>query len=1232
MKWNKKCQEGNLIMNCIEHRVFETIYHISDIHIRLYHRLNEYKEVFENLCSFLRTRPAGGLIVITGDILHHKNELSPECIVFTRDFLVMLAKIFPVAMIAGNHDALLNNQNRMDSLTAIVGGSSGDTNVFYLKNTGFYRFGNVVFGVSSLLDGQFLPASDYQEERTPGIRLVGLYHGGVGRFSTNKGFSMEGAPLSRFHGYDMTMLGDIHLFQYLDGETKRIAYSGSLISQNYTETDPNHGVLIWNVASGESHLHRIENPYAYCDAVLDTPYLEFRGKRSLISSALSLPLPSRGRLSVVLTRTKTADDKEALRSLSAAFPHLSIMERTVCRDMPSMSTTTTPSSPHTDTTDVMDPIEILRSYLETLPEDWDKESLFDVLKESCGGKTSEGGSTWEILRVEFDHMFGYGPGNVLEMKNLPLYETIGIFGDNSAGKSSLVEILVFLLYGQITRYAHGVSVPREVIHFREKKSRGLVRFGVQGIVYEIEKTMVLQKSGKIRVDEILRRIREDGSVEDLSEEHRRKTDKFIVSQIGTCQEFLFASVFLQQNEESFRGMSPKDRKEFLNRILDLDRFDAMHQEKNEAWKKTRRELEIVDKELDQLQSEEVLQERIRTEETTLEEIVREEDHRITLLESMEKERRELHGNRKTLYCTDPIKERQRLSIQKMSCQEELEMNRHRWLSVKSCVGEEDPETLLHQQWRELETLYRQRVGTPEIDPVLRSAMDRMGILETDSRHESSDVNLNLNVNIENMRTTKEVLMTKLEKDEMVSVSTKKLMSMREKHRAMLDGSPSDDMPAIEARLEALEDLGWRKKKETLEEKMRLLESTSDRMTRVVDAMCFREECDACDKNKIVLGDRLSMSEQRRALETERTSFLAEMEPIQKEIATLQVQWSDAKQRLLLRQELDAIEKALSSRTVRQEIADLEARIKTAERHREEEEVWRRLDLHRENIERARFMNQHMDEEIEKIKAHIQKIEDAKACWKKLQEAKIQLDEMDRELALVLQCIHDIEHNRLIDRRFCDMEREEKRMREAQRQYQERRVALSIHLQTARRELETRRSKKKVFDRSQKEASHLQQLLHVTGRDGFPMFMLSRFLPFLQEKLNEIVGPFLGERTLVLCSEKKKETVNIHLYMRSHDANTVYMGGMEGFIVDAALKIVFARVSLRPRCNLFLIDEGISVLDKKSMESLDQFFQFLEQFFPRVFVISHLREAQEFVRRSIHVRKTDGYSRLLTDRP
>jgi DNA repair exonuclease SbcCD ATPase subunit len=87
-----------------------------------------------------------------------------------------------------------------------------------------------------------------------------------------------------------------------------------------------------------------------------------------------------------------------------------------------------------------------------------------------------------------------------------------------------------------------------------------------------------------------------------------------------------------------------------------------------------------------------------------------------------------------------------------------------------------------------------------------------------------------------------------------------------------------------------------------------------------------------------------------------------------------------------------------------------------------------------------------------------------------------------------------------------------------------------------------------------------------------------------------------------------------------ESETIYVGGMEGFMIDAALKIVFTRISMQPRCGMFMIDEGISALDKKNMENLDQFFQFLEQFFPRVFIISHLREAQEFVQSSIHVRK------------
>ena len=78
----------------------DKIYHISDIHIRLQKRHDEYRKVFNNLYQSLKTEVVDGLggdskkglIVITGDILHSKTELSPECVSITADFFQNLAR------------------------------------------------------------------------------------------------------------------------------------------------------------------------------------------------------------------------------------------------------------------------------------------------------------------------------------------------------------------------------------------------------------------------------------------------------------------------------------------------------------------------------------------------------------------------------------------------------------------------------------------------------------------------------------------------------------------------------------------------------------------------------------------------------------------------------------------------------------------------------------------------------------------------------------------------------------------------------------------------------------------------------------------------------------------------------------------------------------------------------------------------------------------------------------
>ena len=249
------------LLNENEDEKIQTIFHLSDIHIRLYHRLDdEYEHVFQQMYRLLkesRQQDEKCLIVLTGDILHHKNDLSPECILATLKFLNTLSSYYPTLFIAGNHDTLLNNLNRIDSLSAILA-ENHNTNLHYLKYSGWYRYANVVFGVSSLLDEKMTLAKDL--DCCSSWKKIALYHGGVGKFSTNKGFLMEGIPMSTFDGYDMVMLGDIHLHQYLDKQ-KRIAYAGSMIAQNFGETDPDHGVLKWDVDTGASSLIVLDNPY-----------------------------------------------------------------------------------------------------------------------------------------------------------------------------------------------------------------------------------------------------------------------------------------------------------------------------------------------------------------------------------------------------------------------------------------------------------------------------------------------------------------------------------------------------------------------------------------------------------------------------------------------------------------------------------------------------------------------------------------------------------------------------------------------------------------------------------------------------------------------------------------------------------------------------------------------------------------------------------------------------------
>ena len=245
-----------------KNKKIKKIYHISDIHIRLIHRKQEYLTVFENLYKFLETKKDdSGLIVITGDLLHSKLELSPECCDITIDFLKNLCNFFPVILIAGNHDALLNNLSRTDSISSILY-HRDISNLYYLKDTDIYQFENIAFYVESLIDKTNRTLKDLNFNIDKSLTKIGLYHGQISGWKNCNGYISESGEknLADIPKFDYTLLGDIHKYQFMG---KNIAYAGSLISQNYGETNSEHGVLIWDLEKNRTDFKIIENPYRY---------------------------------------------------------------------------------------------------------------------------------------------------------------------------------------------------------------------------------------------------------------------------------------------------------------------------------------------------------------------------------------------------------------------------------------------------------------------------------------------------------------------------------------------------------------------------------------------------------------------------------------------------------------------------------------------------------------------------------------------------------------------------------------------------------------------------------------------------------------------------------------------------------------------------------------------------------------------------------------------------------
>lgn len=518
---------------------------MSDIHIRR-DRIEEYKEILEDKLLKKLEEEEEGLIIIVGDILHEYDSYSPECLEMVCNLIKNLSKIMPLIIIPGNHDANVRNTDRLDALTPIIK-ILNISNVHYLSKSGEYIYGNIVFGVSSILDNnnEIIKLSDNYENK---IKIC-LHHGMI-RNCINKLISNNTDITELLNNYDIVMLGDIHKYHYLDNN-KIICYSGSLIQQNHGEEYGIHGYIKWDIIEKTSIFKKVNHNYGFCT-------IEIRN-----NELISYDLPDKVRLRI---RVYDSDEKyvdNIIKDLGTKHKILSLIP-------PIYETKKIEELKNIDKFK-MDDIylsalnEILKKKSDNINKQEIREEFINSLKDEQTRLTMN----YKLIKLKFSNMLIYGENNEINFSNMN--GLIGILAPNGYGKSALIDIILYSLYGESSRTKSTSKSSCDcIINNKKNKYKCELKLQVNGKIYIIKRTGTRGSKHSIELFYM------DAENEiNITEKNKKETQNSIERLVGNYNEMTTTNIILQNNDKSIINFDNKTRKEYMSNLFGMDWFKGL---------------------------------------------------------------------------------------------------------------------------------------------------------------------------------------------------------------------------------------------------------------------------------------------------------------------------------------------------------------------------------------------------------------------------------------------------------------------------------------------------------------------------------------------------------------------------------------------------------------------------------------------------------------------------------
>lgn len=1274
------------------------IIHISDIHIRLYNRQKEYADIFQKLFQKIReikTTIPNIIIIITGDLLHSKNILSPESILITQQFLQRLAEITTTLLIAGNHDALLTNNQREDSITAITKNIE-IPNFHYLKYSGVYIFENLAIAVNSIIDNKWIYARDIQRRDTT-THTIALYHGSVGLCETGVGFRMRGEKLvDDFAGYDYALLGDIHKFQFLDPEGRRIAYASSLIAQNFSEWNHPHGLLLWDLFGGNHQYHEIPNTFGFFVFNLHNNQL-FLEKEAVqledipthikhLESGINLKLNINQCspdfiASVNYVVKKTIRDARIIHNYITGDEHKSTTGN-------AMTAPVGGSNQHNMTHGELLAQYLAETYKTLKPADVEyiieKYNQYHIDAEIANDREL---AHWELIDLEFSNMFGYGANNYIDFSrfNSNSQSPIGIIAPNSHGKSSLIDIILFTLFTKFSR-TRGTGVSKDIINIHCNNFKTKLTFKIGSEKYTILKEGKRELSEKIKITKNdFYKVNEVGETILLTDEDRKKTDKVIQDLIGSYDDFIFTNVQLQNNTNSFKEMTDKERKEYLYKVLKLNVWNDIIKMIADITKPLRNTISFLEKSTEN-KSRDDYECKIKGVDDELEALGDAiQDNKLKkdeILNKMGNLRNKLGPNIGEKYDLEKMEmenksagdsiTKKRIQIQEIASQikeSEGKLEGLRlFLREEEIIKRYEEKSLNIPPFTSTQHLRKKMKIHSKLEPeeIIKDANYQIDKKEIDNLKKLYDEYYTLKIEYASKlykMTLKDENILKIEisgddikqtlkaKTKELGVVNKKITAFSQEYEAYKTNEKIHlKYQALVVKKKAVIDFIRElesheydpkcvycmkhpivKQKMEKEKEMRNIEKEMKEICEVgLSDFNFEGENESYIQSMMELKEKL---EEKKSKKLTLESSIAKMElEIEKEANILEKQ-EEIKNKLVenkgiqgkidklsadcseLRERIKGMEEIAETHSLAVEIVEIESKNQIRSDF-EESEIYKELvELETEKKMRGQYelnianlkikyngLNYDIQTEMDKIAKNNEIIEKVKDSQKILVE------------------------NRKIEEEIQNFETKIREIEKEINTFNQKNGVLTQQRQSIQKEYDAFMKNTQDLKEKKNECGLLQILEQSLGKDGLPLKILNAYLSPITDSINSIIAPFIPRKIKLHINN---DDLILDSFTSSDSTKSVFIhGGMESFILDIAFKITLSNFAKLPKCNILFLDEGISAFDNERLSNIDMLFNFINRYFSKTILITHIDSIKENIQEKINIIKDEQYSKIV----